>query len=297
MITTNQLSRRYGRRIGIESVDLDVAEGTIFGFIGPNGSGKTTTIRILLGLLRPSGGSARVFGLDCWRDSHRIKHEVGYLPGDLRLYPWLTGGLAMRIVGLVRGRELTAAGRELADRFGLPLDVPVRAMSRGMRQKLGIILALVHDPKLLVLDEPTTALDPPMRSELAACLRDRAARGGTVFFSSHTLSEVEQLCQRVAIVREGRIVADEPLETLRNRARRSVTVCFREPEAATRTLPPDFLRVRERQTAVWRCELQGATPPLIQWAAGQLLADLTIGPPDLETLFLEFYRTEDGRPS
>ena len=193
-IETDDLTRRYGARRGIERVSLTVPDGSRFGFLGPNGAGKTTTIRVLLGFLKPTAGQARVFGRDVWRESALIKSDVGYLPGDLRLYPWLSGELALRIFGGVRGRDLMRAGRELAERFALDLRVKVRNMSRGMRQKLGLILALAPRPKLLILDEPTASLDPLMQETLRAHLRELAARGHTVFFSSHTLSEVEQLC-------------------------------------------------------------------------------------------------------
>ena len=213
IITTQALSRRYGRRLGIESANLEIGAGEIFGFLGPNGAGKTTTIRLLLGFLRPTYGCASIIGLDCWQESPRIKREVGYLPGDLRLYPWLTAHRALKIIGLVRGVDLYAAGADLAERFQLELDLPVRKMSRGTRQKLGLVMALAHKPRLLILDEPTSGLDPLMQVELAKCLRELAAVGHTVFFSSHTLSEVEALCDRVAIVRKGRIIADETLDS------------------------------------------------------------------------------------
>ncbi len=294
VITTRDLSKKYGRRIGIDGVNLDIPEGSTFGFLGPNGAGKTTTIRVLLGFLRPSEGRASVFGMDPWRDTARIKREVGYLPGDLRLYPWLTAATALRIFGQIRGLDLVDSGADLAERFHLELNLPVRKMSRGMRQKLGLILALAHKPRLLVLDEPTSGLDPLMRQELAACLRELVSNGHTVFFSSHTLSEVEQLCDRVAIVREGRIVADEALESLRSRASRAVTLVFENAETAGRIEPPDFLVLGERDADGWRCELKGSTPDLVRWAATQPIRDLTIGPPDLESLFHKFYQSPEG---
>jgi len=290
VITADGLSRRYGRRTGIAAVDLDIREGEIFGFLGPNGAGKTTTIRLLLGFLRPTDGQASVFGLDCWRSSPRIKREVGYLPGDLRLYPWLTGQTALRIVGRVRQTDLSAQGADLADRFQLEMDLRVRKMSRGMRQKLGLLMALVHKPRLLVLDEPTAGLDPLMQAELAGCLRELAALGHTVFFSSHTLSEVESLCDRVAIVRRGRIIADETLRSLRSRARRIVELVFPDPEAAARVQLPDYLKSGRRKGCRWRCELEGSTAPLLRWAAQQTTEDISISPPDLEDLFRRFYR-------
>jgi ABC-2 type transport system ATP-binding protein len=292
IIAARGLSRSYGQRRGICGVDLEIAPGSIFGFLGPNGAGKTTTIRVLLGFLRPGGGQAHVFGLDCWRKSHLIKRHVGYLPGDLRLYPWWTARSALRMASRIRGQDLMMAGHALAERLALPLDVRVLQMSRGMRQKLGLLIALVHAPRLLVLDEPTSGLDPPMRFEVAACLRELATRGSTVFFSSHTLSEVEQLCDDIAIVREGEIAAHETLESLRNRASRIVTLRFPPGHAAANAAAPEFLQLVERRDSVWYARLEGPTPPLVEWAAQQPIQDLSISPPDLESLFRTFYGKE-----
>jgi len=291
IITTEQLSRRYGGRMGIDAVNLDIAEGEIFGFLGPNGAGKTTTIRLLLGFLRPTLGRARVFGLDCWRESPRIKREVGYLPGDLRLYPWITGQTALKIIGRVRGTDLRASGADLADRFQLEMNLRVRKMSRGMRQKLGLIIALVHKPRLLILDEPSSGLDPLMQAELANCLRELASAGHTVFFSSHTLSEAESLCDRVAIVRQGHIIADEAIQSLRGRARRMVELVFPNSETAASLPLPSFLKLNRQDGRRCFCELEGTTPPLIGWAAKQAIEDISISPPDLESVFRRFYQS------
>jgi ABC-2 type transport system ATP-binding protein len=291
IITTEQLSRRYGRRVGVDTVNLDVREGEIFGFLGPNGAGKTTTIRLLLGFLRPTLGRASICGLDCWLESPRIKREVGYLPGDLRLYPWITGQTALKIIGRVRGADLRADGADLADRFQLEMNLRVRKMSRGMRQKLGLIMALVHKPRLLILDEPSSGLDPLMQAELSDCLRELASVGHTVFFSSHTLSEVETLCDRVAIVRQGHIIADETLQSLRGRARRNVELVFPDRETAARVQLPRFLQLDRRDGCQCFCELEGPTPPLIGWAAQQAIEDISISQPDLESLFRKFYQS------
>lgn len=294
VIVTEQLTKRYGRRMGIEGLNLSVPEGMLFGFLGPNGSGKTTTIRVLVGLLRPSEGGARVFGLDCWRASHRVKTDVGYLPGDLRLYPWLTCRVALQIFGRVRGRDLTKTGGELAAEFGLEPDLNVRRMSRGMRQKLGLILALAHRPRLLILDEPTASLDPLMQDKLYQHLRDLASAGHTVFFSSHTLSEVEQLCDRAAILREGKLVADETLEALRARARRVVTMRWLETAKLDEITVPAFLDVYERRDRQWYASLAGPVMELVRWSAGQPIEDLSIGQPDLTRLFQQYYELEPG---
>lgn len=289
VITTEQLTKRYGRRIGIEGLNLSVPEGTLFGFLGPNGAGKTTTIRVLLGLLRPSAGGAHIFGLDCWRQTHRVKAEVGYLPGDLRLYPWLTCRSALRIFGDTRGRDVTAAGCDLAAEFGLDPDVRVTRMSRGMRQKLGLILALAHKPRLLILDEPTASLDPLMQHKLYQRLRNLASAGHTVFFSSHTLSEVEHLCDRVAIIREGRLVADETLGALRARARRVVTIRWQSTATPDQMKVPRFIEVHERMGREWHATLTGPAMELLRWGTGRPIEDLSIGQPDLSTLFQQYY--------
>ncbi len=290
VVRTEGLTRYYGRRIGVEGVDLAIPSGQIFGFLGPNGAGKTTTIRILLGFLRPSRGYAEIFGRSCWKYRARNNRDIGYLPGDLRVYPWLTMRKALRISGLTRHMNLSKFGKELCDQFRLEMDLPARKMSRGMRQKLGLILALAHKPRLLVLDEPTGGLDPLIQDELMGLLRQWAHEGHTVFFSSHTLSEVEQLCDYIAIVQAGRIVANASLDSLRDRASRAVTLLFRDADVAQQTPPPDFLEVESHIGRQWDCELRGPTPPLLQWAATQPLADITIGPPNLETLFRRYYR-------
>lgn len=292
ILTTRELGKRYGTKVGVEDVNLEVQPGAIFGFLGPNGAGKTTAIRLLLGFLKPTSGEARILGLDCWRQSHLIKRDVGYLAGDVRLYPWLTVRNALPILGGARKRNLDAAGLALAERFALDPDKPVRKMSRGMRQKLGLILALAHESKLIVLDEPTSGLDPLMQLSLADLLRERAADGCTIFFSSHTLSEVEQLCDRVAIVREGRIVIDEPLDEMRRRARRRVEIRFETDAAAAAAVPPEYLKIVDRGNDRWHAELDGEAGPLTRWLGAQPIRDFTIGPPDLETIFRAFYRRE-----
>lgn len=290
VIRAQGLTKRYGARRGVDDLDLEVGSGTLFGFLGPNGAGKSTTIRMLLGFMRPTGGQAQVFGHDCWKESRRIKENVGYLPGDVRLYSWMNGETALRIVGGVRRRDLGTSGGELAERFRLDLGVKVSQMSRGTRQKLGLVLALAHDPELLVLDEPTSGLDPLIQDELANVLRDRAARGDTVFFSSHTLSEVEQLCDRIAIVRDGRIVADEALSDLRARARRAVLLRFESAAQAESAVPPESLHVLERGGAQVRCEMVGDdVRALAAWIAEQPIEDFSVSAPNLEGLFRRYY--------
>jgi ABC-2 type transport system ATP-binding protein len=294
VIHVEGLTRRYGARRGVENVHLSIPQGALYGFLGPNGAGKTTTIRVLLGFLRATTGSARIFGLDCWRDSARIKAEVGAIPGDLRLWPWMNGHSALRLFGTIRRRDLGERGRALAEELELDLGVKVRAMSRGMRQKLGLILALAHEPRVLVLDEPTTALDPLMQDRLRGMLRRMARAGHTVFFSNHTLGEVEDLCERVAIVRKGRIVADSTVEDLRRSAGHDVVMMWRDGEGARSV--PAMLTLHERTDRRWAGKFMGEhVAPLLAFFAehASALDDVSITRPDLETLFMRYYDTED----
>lgn len=296
VIHTDNLCKTYGTRRGVRDVNLSVAEGEIFGFLGPNGAGKSTTIRLLLGFLKSSSGSASIFGYDCWGRSHVIKQDVGYVSGDVRLYPWLTARKAFQIVGEVRNRDLMSNGLELADRFQLEPDLPVRKMSRGNRQKVALVLALTHRPKLVVLDEPTSGLDPLMQDTLADCLREMAQQGHTVFFSSHTLSEVDSLCDRVAIVKDGQIVADEQLIKLKQKAPRTVTMTFESESVAGQIQMPDFATESQLAGDQWSFQLLGPAAELTKWAATLPIVDFSIGQPNLETLFRQYYQTELSPP-
>ncbi len=306
------LSRNYGSRRGICNINLTIAEGEIFGFLGPNGSGKSTTIRVLMGLLKADSGTARIFGKDCWNDGPAIRRDVGYVAGDVRLYPWLTVRLALSMLSKIRGmKDLRASGMELVDSFRVEADLPFRKMSRGNRQKVALLLALAHSPKLIVLDEPTSGLDPLMQDTLMACLRELATRGHTVMISSHTISEVETLCDHIAIVRDGRIVEDSTIRRLQAQAPRQVVITLRADQPLEAVQWPNDLLVcylprkngehfRSRTTTLVpsscpdrTCvlELIGSSASFIAWAAVQNFADIMIGPPSLEMLFRPYYQS------
>lgn len=291
VLTATQLTKSYGDRRGINEVNLELAAGEIFGFLGPNGAGKSTTIRLLLGFLKSDSGTARILGHDCWDHSALIKQQIGYVPGDVRLYPWLTARRAFQIVSGIRGKPLMDAGLQLAEEFHLEPDLPVRKMSRGNRQKVSLVLALVHRPALIILDEPTSGLDPLMQELLIGRLRKLAGEGCAVFFSSHTLGEVETLCDRVAIVRDGRIIADTALPELKERAPRRVELHFQSGDDAAACQLPPGTEGRQQTEATIVTSLTGGSTNLVQWAAQQPLADLCIGPPNLETLFRSYYNT------
>ncbi len=296
VIETTNLTKRYGSRVGIDHLNLNIPSGVIYGFLGPNGSGKTTAIRLLMGLLRPSSGSARVFDLDCCCNGTQIRAEIGYLPGDFRIYSWMSCRGALDIFSKLRRRNLHAAGAELAEYFELDPTIPVRRMSRGMKQKLGLVLAMAHQPKLLVLDEPTTSLDPLTQDRLHSHLRMLTTKGHTVFFSSHVLSEVEHLCDRVGILREGRLLADESVETLRQRALRTVIIRWKPNLSLSEMNIPTVLQVEQQQGVIWLCELRGSVGELLQWAARVPIDDLTLEQPNLEKVFRRFYEQEQNIP-
>jgi ABC-2 type transport system ATP-binding protein len=293
-IHMSAVTKWYGARRGIESIELAVPEGTILGFLGPNGAGKTTTIRVLLGLLRPTSGRALILGKDCWSEGQLARQDVGYVPGDLRLYPWLSARSAVRLAASIRGTATSDSAKDLLHAFGLEPDLPVRRMSRGTRQKLGLVLALAHAPRVIVLDEPTTSLDPLVSDALYGILSARAEAGATVFFSSHTLGEVERLCERIAIVRDGRIVADEPLAEIRARATRAVMIRFHDADTAAATRPPDVLQVRDRTGDIWHAELTGEPAAILDFLQRVQPADFTIGAPDLQGIFRSHYGPDAG---
>jgi ABC-2 type transport system ATP-binding protein len=229
-IETEGLTKFYGSERGIEEVTIAVEPGEVFGFLGPNGAGKTTTIRTLLDLLHPSGGSARIFGLDSHRDSVAIRARLGNLPGDFGYGKRSSGREALALLARLRGVHDLGRADDLARRFRADLERPLGQLSRGNRQKVGLILALFHRPELLILDEPTSGLDPLMQEEFLALVREESERGCAVFLSSHELDEVERVCDRVGIIRDGRLIAVERVEDLLSKTveRRRVEVEFAE---------------------------------------------------------------------
>ena len=307
------LTKRYGPVQALDGVDLTVRSGAIYGFLGPNGAGKTTAIRILCGLLRASGGRAAVFGRDAWRESTAIRARLGYLSGDVRLYDWMTGGAFLAFCDRARGGGSRGEIKRLRERLDVPLERRVRDYSRGMKQKLALMAAMIHRPPLLILDEPTTSLDPLVRQTLFEELRAIAAAGRTVLLSSHTLSEVERLCDRVAIIRAGRVIEDGAIEALRGRSLRGVTFRLRAGTKETIDYPEEFVAgdaatgeatlgparsaegrdgggiegARGREVSgSWKGSVDG----LMRWLGSLPLEDVTIGPPRLEDVFAAYYR-------
>jgi len=290
-ILTEGLTKSYDGTPALTGLDLRVERGEIFGFLGPNGAGKTTTIRLLLDLIRPTAGRARVLGMDCQRESESVRGTIGYLPGDVRLYPGLRG---RELVHLVSGLRHGAVDHEyvegLARRLDLDLEKHAGALSKGNRQKLGLLLALLGRPPVLLLDEPTSGLDPIVQRTVWDILREEASRGVTVFFSSHVMSEVDQVCERVGILRAGKLVAVESVAGLKAHQLRHVEVSF-----ANGVPPPDVflqpgLREIRRDRATLEFEVAGPIAPLLKSLAPYDVLDLRTEQPTLDELLLAFYR-------
>jgi len=296
VISTRGLTKHYGSVRALTDLTLDVRAGEVFGFLGPNGAGKSTMIRTLLGFLQPSGGQATVLGLHVVRDSVEIRRSVGYLPGGISFYDSLTGEEVLDYLSDLQGRP-PARRAVLCERLELPASVlrrKVRDYSRGMRQKLGVVQALQHDPELAILDEPSEGLDPLMQHAFYAILDDLRAQGRTVFFSSHVLSEVERLCDRVAIIRDGRLMALHDVPELLARRRRRVTLRWRGAAPDPTTLPGlEDVRVDGNRLIGM---LSGDVSEFVRAIASPSLDDLTIEPASLEEAFLEYYATA-GEPA
>jgi ABC-2 type transport system ATP-binding protein len=286
VIETQNLHKAYGALEVLHGINLKVPGGALYGFLGPNGAGKTTAVRILLGLLRRDAGEALILGRDCWREGATLRAEIGHLPGDIRWYDRLTGAATLRFFDKARRRDSRGEAGRLAECFELDLTRRVRGYSRGMKQKLGLIQALMHKPKLLILDEPTTSLDPLMQQRVLAELRAVADSGRTVLFSSHSLSEVQQLCDWVGILRSGRLIEQSEMAVLRERALRRVEIVL---NGAIQGVPPAGLHIDERASQRLVGSWTGPIPGLIAWLAGQPVVDCIIAPPDLDDLFRAYY--------
>jgi ABC-2 type transport system ATP-binding protein len=290
-ITINDLTKHYGKARGIEHVSLEIGDGEIFGFIGPNGSGKSTTIRILLNLIFPSGGSAKIMGMDVIRETKKIKRQVGYIPSDAGFYPSMKVkeflAYCLRFYpGKANGQRI----EELSALFELDPDRKIEELSMGNRRKVSIVQSLLHSPKLLILDEPTTGLDPLMQSKFFDLLRAENGKGMTIFFSSHVLSEVQMLCKRVAIIREGKIVQTEDIETLRKKQLKKVTIDFpgrmSEEDFRIQGIERMTTGPANRVTLLFSGDINALTGLL----AARKIDNLTIEEPSLEEIFMHFYK-------
>jgi|SRR5579884_1556988 len=285
LLRTEHLTKDYGRSRALDDLNLSLQRGEVFGLLGPNGSGKTTALRLLLGFLRPTAGHAWIEGHDCWSDSLAVRRLVAYLPGELRLYESMTGRRLIGFLSRLRDQTVPADLDDLARRFDIDLDRPLTQLSSGMKRKVALLQVLVPRTPLVIMDEPTNTLDPTMREELLAQVREAKERGQTVLFSSHVLSEVEEVCDRVAILQHGRLAHVQVLSELREgrliRARLTGDVAELPPLAG--------LQVRERQHEWLTLEHTGPLPELLAWLARQPLADLRMEPLGLQAIYRRYH--------
>ncbi|HEU5317131.1 MAG TPA: ABC transporter ATP-binding protein [Chloroflexota bacterium] len=291
IVQTRGLSKRFGATTALDRLDLDVFQGEILGMLGPNGAGKTTTIRLLLGLIAPTAGRATLFGLDAWGKASEIHRRVAYVPGDVALWPGLTGRETLALLGRVHGTVDLAYRDQLIERFSFDPSRKVRTYSKGNRQKLILIAALMTRADLLIMDEPTSGLDPLMEQTFRACMAEAKRAGQTVFLSSHILSEVEALCDRVAILRRGRLLQIGTLAEMRHFSALSIQATFERP-------PPDLSAVPGVSAVsigghdgahTLRCQVSGSIEPLLQALAHAGTREFLSAKPTLEELFLAHY--------
>jgi ABC-2 type transport system ATP-binding protein len=289
-VRAEQLTKFYGASRGVVDLDFEVRQGEVFGFLGPNGAGKTTTIRLLLDLIRPSKGRAEILGLDARRDAVAIRRRIGYLPGDLRLYERLTGRELLEFFGHLRRLGGLGEAPDLAERLDVELDRPLQDLSRGNRQKVGLVQAFMHRPDLLILDEPTSGLDPLIQQVFYDLVREATGEGRTVFLSSHNLAEVQHIADRVGLVKEGELRLVETVETLRARAVTRVEATFKGVPPADAFAAVPGAREVERHGNRVVLSLQGSADPLVKALSHYTVLALDSHEADLEDVFLSLYR-------
>ncbi len=291
-IRTEGLTKHYGKVHALVDLTLDIGPGEVFGFLGPNGAGKTTMIRTILDEIRPTAGRAEILGMDTHAESVAIRRSIGYLPGDLAMYPNLTGRDLITYFGNLRGAvDWTRVG-DLAERLGAELDRKIGDLSSGNRQKVGIIQAFMSTPDVLILDEPSTGLDPLVQREFQAMMREVAESGRTVFLSSHTLSEVQRVADRVGIIRHGRLIALEAVSDLRRKAIRRVELEFAGPVPQQELAAVPGVREVLADGSRASLSFDGGMPDLLAATAAHQLRDISTQDADLEEIFLTYYHDE-----
>ena len=299
IIQSSQLSKSYGRSRGIIDVTFDIQEGEVFGFLGPNGAGKTTTMRVLMGLLRPNSGSATIGKLDCWQDSTEVKKFVGYLPGEFTFDPGLRAAQIIEYLGHLRSGIDQSYLRTLVERLDFDPSKRFREYSRGNKQKLGLIQALMHKPRVLILDEPTSGLDPLNQQEFYKIAAEVRSTGCTIFLSSHVLPEVERTCDRVAIIREGRLVKIDHVSALKDIRQHDVEITFVGPASPSwfDAIPGIANVVVGADDHTLQLHMQGSLADVMRIAGEHGATNISTHEPTLEEVFLRFYEPEQSSPA
>ena len=288
IIVIDQLKKSYNNIQAVKGISMSVERGEIFGFLGPNGAGKTTTIRCILDVIRPSTGTIRVLGLDAQRDKLALHQHIGYLPGDVRLPGQMTGKQIINYFARLQGREPVLLN-DLVARFDVELKRPLKGYSKGMRQKIGIVLAFMCDPQVLILDEPTSGLDPLLQKVFNEFLLEEQARGKTIFMSSHIMSDVEKVCHRIAVIRQGELVAVEEVGTLREKAGQRVTVEFGDPMTEEELARIPGVSMVKQTNRHYQFNMSGSMDPLIKALSRHEVIRLQAEEAPLEEVFLKFY--------
>lgn len=293
ILKTESLTKRYGRFTALNGVNLEVKNGEVFGFIGPNGAGKTTTIRILLGILKATGGNASIFGKDVWKDAVEIHKQIAYVPGDVNLWSNLTGGEVIDLFVKLRGSNNKSRREELIERFDLDPRKKCRTYSKGNRQKVALIAAFASDAELYILDEPTSGLDPLMEKVFQDCVLEIKEAGKSILLSSHILSEVEKLCDKVSIIKQGKIMETGTLEQLRHLTRINLLVETRRPMEALNTVKGVHDITRKHQATSFQVD-SNELDQVLAYVSGFGVVKLESAPPTLEDLFMRHYQGEGG---
>jgi ABC-2 type transport system ATP-binding protein len=294
VIKVNRASKLYGATVGVEDISFEVPKGTVFGFLGPNGAGKSTTINMLVDFIRPTSGNIKIFGLDSIRDSLEIRRRIGFLAGDFALDKGLTGWQQLSYFGALRGNYDKKYVNELATRLECKLDRKFKTLSRGNKQKIGLIAALMHKPELLVFDEPTSGLDPLIQAEFNKIIVEQKQRGATTFISSHVLSEVQEICDHVAFIRQGRIITSQPLKDIINAAARRIKITGTSKSAASELIVNLKLKQYDLKGDMLAFDYRGDMNDLVKVLSRTKLKDITINATDLESIFMGYYGEHDA---
>lgn len=293
MIAVRGLTKRFAEGRGIFELTFEVKAGEVFGYLGPNGAGKSTTLRHLMGFLRADSGTATINNLDCWTDAPQVQASVGYLPGEIGFFDNMTGREFLDLLGRMRRHPHRERRMELIDRFEVDVNVPIRKMSKGMKQKIGLVAALMHQPSVLILDEPTSGLDPLMQQRFLELIHEEKSRGTTILMSSHVFSEVERVCDRVGIIQQGTLVAVQDIHELRQVQRKVFTVRLVDAADAVR-LQAAGCRITRQHDRELDIEVQGNDNAVIKALAHVEVGTLDIHPLNLEAIFMQFYGRKEA---
>lgn len=288
MINIEALTKLYSNGKGVREISFEVKEGEVFGFMGPNGAGKTTTLRQLMGFVHPTSGKATIQGLDCWRDAAQIQKTLGYVPGEIAFYDYMTGLQFLTFIDELRGRKDHIRRSQLIDRFELEPGGKIRKMSKGMKQKVGLIAAFMHDPEVIILDEPTSGLDPLMQKRFIELIIEERGRGKTVLMSSHLFDEIDQTCERAAIIREGELVAVENIQLLKAALPQSFVVTMEDKQSMA-ILQSSTLNYIQRAPLIVEIFVKEDYDPMLRLLAQCKVAHMVSTPQTLEQIFMDFY--------